>query len=200
MSRGSFVRWKVALWVLAGCMACFFFNPVQPDTAAAFSEQTGQELGLRFGYGKTCKAAETIHFYSWLPRWGIFLTQPDNPVLGNLRLSLIIEGIFGNLEASHTGWDLGVTPLLKISYPFGSRFLAYIEGGAGVIWENIESPTYANSFNFSPQVGAGVDIRIIGNFALSLAYRFRHTSNAGLFASNPDVNSNFLMAGVAYYF
>ena len=78
--------------------------------------------------------------------------------------------------------------------------MGYIEGGTGVIWQNIDTPTYANSFNFSPQVGAGVDIKVIGNFALSLAYRFRHTSNAGLYAHNPDVNTNFVMIGVSYYY
>ena len=41
------------------------------------------------------------------------------------------------------------------------RVLGYIEGGAGVIWENIDSISYSHCFNFSPQVGAGVDIKIV---------------------------------------
>ncbi len=200
MSRGSSVRCKVALFVLTGFMAWLFGSDVQPGMAAGLAEQSSHELGLRYGYGQTCKASETIHFSSLLPRWGVFLTQPDNPLLGKLRLSFIVEGIFGTLKANHTGWDLGITPLLKISYPLGSRVLGYIEGGGGVIWENIDSPTYAYSFNFSPQVGAGIDIRIVGNYALSLAYRYRHTSNAGLFSENPDVNSNFILIGIGYYF
>jgi opacity protein-like surface antigen len=200
MSRGSFVRCKVALLVLATVLVWVFFNDVQLGRAAGLAEQSTYEVGLRYGYGQTCKASETIHFSSLLPRWGVFLTQPDNPLLGKLRLSFIVEGIFGTLRASHTGWDLGITPLLKISYPLGSRVLGYIEGGAGVIWENIDSPTYAYSFNFSPQVGAGIDIRIVGNYALSMAYRYRHTSNAGLFSENPDVNANFFMIGLCYYY
>lgn len=199
MRRDCLLRCNIASLVLAGCLTWAFCLAVQPGTAVAFTEQAGYELGLRYGYGQTCTAAETIHFSSFLPRWGVFLTQPDNPVLGKLRLSLILEGIFGTLSASHTGWDIGLTPLLKISYPWG-RILGYIEGGAGFIFENIQSPTYASSFNFSPQLGAGVDIRVVGNFALSLAYRFRHTSNAGLYIPNPAVNSHFLMVGVAYYY
>jgi Lipid A 3-O-deacylase (PagL) len=200
MKRGSFVGWKVARLVMAGLMTWIFLNLVQPNPATAFTENTGHELGLRYGYAKTYRTAEIITFHSILPRWGVFLTQPDNPVLGKMRLSFILEGIFGSLEASQTGWDLGITPLLKVSYPFSSRILGYLEGGAGMIWENIDSPTYASTFNFSPQIGAGVDIRVIGNFALSLAYRFRHTSNAGLYSSNPNVNSNFLLIGVTYYY
>jgi hypothetical protein len=200
MSLDFSVRGKVALFVLAGFMTWVFLSALQPVPAAALTEESNYELGLRYGYGKTCRASETIHFSSVLPRWGVFLTQPDNPLLGKMRLSFIVEGIIGTLEASHSGWDIGVTPLLKISYPLGSRILAYIEGGAGVIWENIESHSYAHAFNFSPQAGAGIDIKIAGNYALSLAYRFRHTSNAGLYAGNPGVNSNFLMIGIGYYF
>lgn len=173
---------------------------VQPSMAVAFTEGSSYELGLRYGYGQTCKARETIRFNSFMPRWGVFLTQPDNPILGKLRLSFLLEGLVGSMHSKHeTGWDIGFTPLLKVSYPMG-RVLCYIEGGAGIIWENIDSPTYAHTFNFSPQVGAGIDIKLIGNYALSVAYRFRHTSNAGLYAENPGVNTNFIMVGVSYYF
>ena len=135
-----------------------------------------------------------------MPRWGIFLTQSDNPVLGKLRFSFLVEGLVGAVNDGNSGWDIGFTPLLKISYPIKNRALAYIEGGAGVIWENIDSISYAHCFNFSPQVGAGMDIKLYKNYALSMAYRFRHTSNAGLYTENPGVNSNFFMIGVAYYY
>jgi opacity protein-like surface antigen len=201
MSLNFSGRGKVAFLVLAGCMIWVFSNTVQPGSAAAFTEATGYELGLRYSYGQTFKGLETVSFNSIMPRWGVFLTQPDNPLMGKLRLSFIVEGIVGSAETStHSGWNLGITPLLKISYPFGSRFLGFIEGGAGVIWQNIDTSTYYNTFNFSPQAGGGVDIRVIDNFALSLAYRFQHNSNAGLYAHNPDVNSNFVMIGVSYYY
>ena len=170
-----------------------------PASAEAFTENSRFELGLRYGYGQTCKAHETLHFNSVMPRWGIFLTQADNPVLGKLRFSFLVEGLVGAVNDGNSGWDIGFTPLLKISYPM-KRFIAYIEGGAGVIWENIDSISYSHCFNFSPQVGAGIDIKVYKNYALSLAYRFRHTSNAGLYAENPGVNSNFFLIGLAYYF
>jgi opacity protein-like surface antigen len=200
MIQCSFGKCKVASLILYVFFIWVFGSAVQPSTAVAFTEESSYELGLRYGYGQTCKARETIRFNSFMPRWGVFLTQPDNPILGKLRLSFILEGLVGSMHSdNNTGWDIGFTPLLKISYPMG-RVLAYIEGGAGMIWENIDSPTYAHAFNFSPQVGAGVDIKLIGNYALTVAYRFRHTSNAGLYAENPGVDSNFIMAGVSYYF
>jgi hypothetical protein len=198
MLLNSSVRWNAAASILAALMLLVCLAG-KPHPAAAFTEASSYELGLRGGYGQTCKARETLHFYNVLPRWGVFLTQPDNPYLGKLRLSFLVEGIFGAIQDGNRGWDAGFTPLLKISYPLGP-VLAYLEGGAGIIWENIDSPSFAHCFNFSPQVGAGLDIKIFRNYALSLAYRFRHTSNAGLYAENPGVNSNFFMIGVTYYY
>lgn len=171
----------------------------QPSPALAFTQAARSELGLRYGYGQTCTAQETLHFNSILPRWGFFLTEANNPFLGRLRLSLVLEGLVGSITDHNRGWDIGITPLLKLSYPFG-RVLGYIEGGAGMVWENIDSPSYAHTFHFSPQIGVGFDINLVGGYALSVAYRFRHTSNAGLYEENPAVNSNFIIIGLTYYY
>lgn len=192
------VRWQGASLALSVCLLLLCFLG-RPSIAAAFTEASRYELGLRLGYAQTCKAREKLHFYSLLPRWGIFLTRPDNPYLGKLRFSFLVEGIVSALRDGSWGGDFGFTPLLKISYPLGP-VLFYLEGGAGMIWENIDSPTYAHRFNFSPQAGAGLDIRIYRTCALTLAYRFRHTSNAGLYAENPGVNSNFFLLGLTHYF
>jgi hypothetical protein len=198
MAIDSFSRWKAASPIPAAVLLLFCLLG-KPIPAAAFTEGANYEFGLRYGYGVTCKAHEQLHFNSFLPRWGVFLTRPDNSLLGKLRLSLLVEGIVGAINDGNNGWDLGFTPLLKISYPWGP-ILGYIEGGAGIIWENIDSPSYAHAFNFSPQVGAGIDLKIYRSLALSLAYRYRHTSNAGLYAENPGVNTNFFMIGLTYYY
>ena len=198
MFFGSLTKRNVALAIsIALFCVCALMAATRSD--AAFTEDSQYELGIRYGYGQTCKAHEKLYFNTVLPRWGVFLTQADNRILGKLRFSLLVEGLLGSVADGNTGWNIGFTPLLKISYPMG-RVLTYIEGGAGIVWENIDSISYAHCFNFSPQIGAGVDIKIINNFALSLAYRFQHTSNAGLYPENPGVNSNYFMAGIAYYY
>jgi len=199
MNRRWYARPNGLSLVLAVVLVCSTLCPPIARQAAAGFTTAGSELGLRYGYGQTCKAHETLHFNTFFPRWGFFLTDANNPLLGRLRLSLILEGLLGSITDHNRGWDIGITPLLKLSYPFG-RVLGYVEGGAGLIWENIDSPTYAHAFNFSPQIGVGFDIRLIGGYALSLGYRFRHTSNAGLYKENPGVNSNFFLIGLAYYY
>ncbi len=200
MRQVSTVRWVSHVPLVLVIFGLFLtLTGFASRPALAFTEAAHAEFGLRYGYGQTIQAHETLHFNSFFPRWGIFLTKANNPVLGRLRLSLVLEGIIGSITDHNRGWDIGITPLLKVSYPFG-RILGYIEGGAGLIWENIDSPTYAHSFNFSPQIGVGFDINLFGGYALTLGYRFRHTSNAGLYRENPGVNSNFFLIGLAYYY
>jgi opacity protein-like surface antigen len=157
-----------------------------------------QEIGLRFGYGKNTKKA-SVHLYSLLPRWGIFLLPPGKQ-LGPFGVSFVAEGIISIADADETGFELGITPMVKLSCLLFPCVLAYVEGGAGLISESINSPALAHAFNFTPQVGGGFDIALTPQMALSLAYRFRHSSNAGIYKENPAFNVNFFQAGVAYYY
>lgn len=157
-----------------------------------------QELGLRFAYGKNTHGA-TVHLYSLLPRWGIFFLKPGKQ-LGPFGASFVVEGIMSIAGAEETGFELGFTPMLKLSCLVFPGVLAYVEGGAGMISESINSPAIAHAFNFTPQVGGGFDIALTGQMAFSVAYRFRHSSNAGLYNENPAFNVNFFQAGLAYYY
>ena len=156
------------------------------------------EAGLRFAYGKNTKRA-SVHLYSLLPRWGVFLIPPGKQ-LGPFAISVLAEGIISIADADETGFEVGITPLFKFSCLVFPSVLAYVEGGAGLISESIDSPAVAHAFNFTPQVGAGVDIALTSQVALSLAYRWRHSSNAGIYAENYAFNVNFVQAGLAYYY
>jgi opacity protein-like surface antigen len=95
---------------------------------------------------------------------------------------------------------VGFTPLVKFSCLLFPSVMAYIEGGAGIISESIDSPALAHAFNFTPQVGGGFDIALTPQWALSVAYRFRHSSNAGIYDENPSFNVNFVQGGLTYYY
>jgi len=155
------------------------------------------ELGLRFGYGRSTQKA-SVHLYSLLPRWGIFLVKPGQR--WGLGLSFVVEGLVSVADAEDSGFELGFTPMLKITLPLGNAAMFFIEGGAGMITESFDSPAVAHAFNFTPQLGAGVDIALMPRLGLTLAYRFRHSSNAGIYDENPAFNCHFVHAGVTYYY
>lgn len=157
-----------------------------------------RELGLRFAFGKNT-GKSSVHLYTLLPRWGIFFVRPGKQ-MGPFAASFIIEGVASIADAEQTGFELGFTPLLKLSCLLFPGVLVYLEGGAGLISESINSPALAHAFNFTPQAGLGVDIALTPQVALSVAYRFRHSSSAGIYKKNPAFNVNFLQAGLAYYY
>ncbi|MBM4283961.1 MAG: acyloxyacyl hydrolase [Deltaproteobacteria bacterium] len=162
-------------------------------------EKFSREAGLRFAYGKSLQKA-SVHLYCLFPRWGLFLSRPGQGWLGPLGLSAVVEGVIGGAEAESPGWEVGLTPLLKLSVPLRRRALLFLEGGAGVIWECINSPAIGHTFNFTPQVGAGVEVALGEHWGLTFAYRFRHSSNAGLYKENPAFNVGFLQFGLTCYY
>jgi opacity protein-like surface antigen len=171
-----------------------------PARAQGFAlDKISREAGLRFAYGKSMQKA-SVHLYCLFPRWGMFLSRPGQGWLGPLGLSLVAEGVIGGAEAESPGWEIGLTPLVKLTVPVHKRFLLFLEGGAGIIWECINSPTIGSTFNFTPQVGAGFDFALQEQWALTFAYRFRHSSNAGLYKENPAFNVSFFQFGLTYYF
>jgi len=180
--------------VLAACMLL----PARVQGAEFDVSKFNQEVGLRFAYGRNTHGA-TVNLYSLLPRWGIFLMAPGKS-WGPFGASLVIEGIASIAGAEEVGFEMGFTPMVKFSCLLFPSVLVFIEGGAGIISESINSPAIAHSFNFTPQVGAGVDIALTPQVALSVAYRFRHSSNAGIYKENPAFNVNFIQAGLNYYY
>ncbi len=157
-----------------------------------------QEVGVNFAYGKNTHGA-SVRLYSLLPHWGIFLVPPGQK-LGPVGLSFMVEGIISVADAEQTGFELGFTPMFKASVLLFPGVLAHIEGGAGLITESIDSPALAHAFNFTPQAGGGIDIALNPQWAATVAYRFRHSSNAGIYKENPAFNVNFFMAGLNYYY
>jgi opacity protein-like surface antigen len=156
------------------------------------------EWGVRLAYGKSTSKA-SVRLYSLMPRWGMFLVRPGRS-LGPFGLSFVVEGILSVADAEQTGFELGITPMLKGTVVLFPGVMAYIEGGAGLITESFNSPAVAHSFNFTPQVGAGFDIALQPRLALSVAYRFRHSSNAGLYNENPAFNVHLFQGGLTYYY
>jgi hypothetical protein len=157
------------------------------------------ELGLRLVSGRAIWDGN-VRLHGIMPRFGWVLVGPGNPRWAGVGVTVALEGIFAVAEASHTGCELGLTPLLKLSYPVARRALLFVEGGAGIIGEFIDTPDVSHHFNFTPQAGAGVEIALAPQWSLTVAYRYRHSSNAGLYTENPAFDVHLVQAGLTYYF
>jgi opacity protein-like surface antigen len=193
------IRRTLRVWYAVFMLAVIPLLPAAARGANFDYDAFNGELGLRFAYGRNLSKA-SVQLYSLLPRWGIFLARPGNSLLCGLGVSFVVEGIVSVAQAEETGFEVGVTPMLKFSLPLFPRTLLFLEGGAGLISENINSNAIAHTFNFTPQVGAGLDFAIRPHLAFTVAYRFRHSSNAGIYSDNPAFNVHLFQAGLTYYY
>ena len=185
-------------WLGASVLAALLMLPGLVWGASFDYDNFHQELGLRLGYGWSDSHKGSVNLYSLLPSWGIFIIKPNQA--WKVGLSFVVEGIVSVADANNTGFELGFTPMLKLRLPLGTAAMFFIEGGAGMITESFDSPAVAHAFNFTPQVGAGVDIALMPRLGLTAAYRFRHSSNAGLYEENPAFNCHFVHAGITYFY
>ena len=91
-------------------------------------------------------------------------------------------------------------PVLTYSFDLGYRLYPYIEGGLGALYHDIKGYGLGGGFSFAETVGAGMSYRLDENLMLSVGYRFRHMSNAGIYNDNKALNSNIFLAGFSYLF
>lgn len=105
----------------------------------------------------------------------IYFSQPDNDALG-LNLSLLMRWHF----LRKTNWAL------------------FIDGGAGIMGTTSDVPSKGASFNFTPQAGAGINIKLKNQRRLMLGLRWHHISHADLFGANPGRDSIMGYVGVQF--
>jgi len=77
-----------------------------------------------------------------------------------------------------------------------SRWRAYGAGAAGGVWFTRDVPTaYSRAFNYTFEVGGGVQWQYRARKALRVGYKFHHLSNAYTAASNPGIDGAVFLFG-----
>jgi opacity protein-like surface antigen len=94
----------------------------------------------------------------------------------------------------------GLTPVLRYNFVTGSRWMPFMDAGAGVSLTDIGRPDLSTTFEFNLQAGAGLNYFVRENLALTLQYRFLHLSNARITSPDLGVNANVVFAGLTWLF
>jgi lipid A 3-O-deacylase len=109
--------------------------------------------------------------------------------------------IFGGWQFDPlNAWVIGLTPHIRYHFATGSRWVPYIDAGAGVCWTDIGLPDLGNSFQFNPQAGLGLNWFVRDNLAVSFECRYLHISSAGLSMPNDGVNTIGGLVGLNWFF
>src|SRR6267142_1796263 len=108
--------------------------------------------------------------------------------------------VIHELPRNRSEWLVGLTPHLRYNFATGTRWIPFLDGGAGVTATGIGPPDLSGIFEFNLQVGAGVQWFLRENVALSLEARHVHWSCAGISKPNLGLNGVTGMLGLTFFF
>jgi lipid A 3-O-deacylase len=109
--------------------------------------------------------------------------------------------LFSGAQFSPTDeWLVGLTPHLRYNFATGTRWIPFVDLGAGVSATGIGPPDLSHYFEFNLQAATGVRWFIKDNIALSIEARYFHMSCAGLSAPNLGLNNVNGMLGISWFF
>jgi hypothetical protein len=97
-------------------------------------------------------------------------------------------------------WLVGVAPHLRYNFATGTRWVPYLDAGAGVSATSIGPPDLSHYFEFNLQATAGVRWFIRDNVAVCAETRFVHLSCAEINTPNLGANTVLGMVGVSWFF
>src|SRR5262249_54039562 len=100
-----------------------------------------------------------------------------------------------------TEWLVGFTPHLRYNFATGTRWVPFIDGGAGVTATSIGRPDLSvQAFQFNLQGGFGMQYFVSKDLSLNLEAQYLHISDAGIHKPNNGLNTIPIMIGVSYFF
>jgi len=109
--------------------------------------------------------------------------------------------LFGGAEfAPGKEWVVGLTPHLRYNFATGTRWIPFLDGGAGVTATGIGPPDLSNTFEFNLQASTGVQWFVKNNCAVTLEARWLHLSSAGISTPNLGLNTAMGMVGLIWFF
>jgi len=94
----------------------------------------------------------------------------------------------------------GAAPMLRLFLKEMGNNKPFIEAGAGANFisrNRIEDRHLGGSFVFSFMGGVGYEFKT-GGRPVGISYRYRHISNAGLYAPNEGIDSQYLILSIGF--
>jgi hypothetical protein len=112
----------------------------------------------------------------------------------------LLADLFGGYQFSPEGaYFIGLSPHIRYNFATGSRFIPFIDFGAGATATDIREPDLSTTFEFNLQGGGGLHYFLRDDLALTFQWRFIHFSNAGIKFPNTGVNNSTFLLGLSWF-
>jgi lipid A 3-O-deacylase len=192
--------WQVLGWIVTALV----LSGTTPLRADDLLPQPGSwELGLRSGYSLGWRNVDMVPVNV---RIGYTLFKGKKWIIPRGAFEIGIEPFAsvitrvahpdkrsGSLELG------GLLPVLTYYFDLGYNVYPYFEGGLGMLYTDLRGYNLGGHFSFTETFGTGVTYFLNERLALSVGWRFRHISNAGLYEDNAGLNSNIFLVGFSYF-
>jgi opacity protein-like surface antigen len=160
------------------------------------------QLGLAAGYGVQMLGSRQSH----------------DLILGDLAYGYTLGSVEGEGHWYRGNWELrmelfggsqfspvnatlvGITPHLRYYFMTGTRWVPFLDAGAGLTGTTIGGPDLSDTFEFNLQATAGVRWFVRDNLALGIEARYLHISCAGLHSPNLGLNNVGGMVNITWFF
>jgi hypothetical protein len=195
---------KICLAVILLEVFIFGFKPVEaaesgPRIGYALTKGTN-EFGFWTGGSPTSFGnIEDRQLFLFALRYGRVLATWDRVALEYTLDVFPAAIVFEPREARHgrsTIYGAGLSPLgFKVSFAPHSRIQPFVAASVGFLYftEDVPLP-HSSQFNFTPEIGLGLQLFVAPKRALTLGYKLHHISNAGTGERNPGLNSHVIYA------
>ncbi|MDB6111073.1 MAG: hypothetical protein JWR69_2823 [Pedosphaera sp.] len=164
------------------------------------THEAGFSLGAGFGM-RIIGSTETHDLALATLRYGWVFSDVvgrDHWYRGNWEL--LGEAFGGAQFHPHGAYVAGALPLIRYDFATGSRWVPFVNAGAGVAATDIRGKDLSTTFEFTLQAGGGVNYFWRDNAAVTFQYRFLHLSNAGIKDPNLGVNTSMFCVGMSWFF
>lgn len=195
-------RAVLSLWLLA-CLAGIGFAEEGESAGTVEPSPILDSYAFRVMNGHA--PSRSIEYVSFGPR-ATFDVLGFLPEIYGQRVRLAVELLGSVIDKKGTKHELAFNPLLlDYRYDTGGTFVPYLELGEGVLWTTLRYVSLGGKWQFASQIGVGTHVFLIPDLALSVGYRFRHISNAGLTGNddendlNHGLNTHFVILGISRF-
>ena len=166
------------------------------STVHTLSVEAGVGVGMA-SFGSTQAHDLALASLSYGHMWGPVLGK-DHWYRGNFEYRIELFG--GAQYSPSTEWLVGLTPHLRYNFATGTRWIPFLDGGAGVTATGIAHPDLGGTFEFNLQAGGGMHWFVRHNLALTGEVKYTHMSCAGIDKPNLGLNDILAYIGVTWFF
>lgn len=164
------------------------------------ARQFGIQLGAAFGT-RALGATQRHDVGMVTVQYGRVFTSlkaPDRWSAGNWEL--LLEAFLGRQDSPSHAALAGVTSVFRYDFATGSKWVPYLEAGAGGTWSEIRDGDLSSDFEFNLLWGGGARWHARPRTSLTVGYRWFHVSNLGLSRPNKGIDAHVLLLGFSRAF